>query len=167
MSGMSHLLRWSMFGPVLGFKTPTEGRVSPDPDWQFHSIQSPWCHDVMWPASQAGLMLSNFNASDARLLDEKYPLQVHRVGKWIWKGSLPTWVACFCVCSFAGEGSSIGLGIHFRGVASFGPQDEHVDFFCRREKQPNIERNWNFCPETIWSADGTDLVQCLMQLEKI
>lgn len=78
------------------------------------------------------------------------------------------WSACcFCVCSFAGEGSSIGLGIHFRGVASFGPQYVHVDFFCRREKHQNIERIWNFCPETIWSTDGTYLVQCLMQLEKI
>lgn len=62
MSGMSHLLRWSMFGPVLSCKTPKEGRVSPDPDWQSHSIhrhgvlmscglhlKQVWCYPISMP----------------------------------------------------------------------------------------------------------------------
>ena len=61
MSGMSHLLRWSMFGPVLGFKTPTEGRVSPDPDnfipFNRHDVmmscglhlKQVWCYPISMP----------------------------------------------------------------------------------------------------------------------
>ncbi len=157
MSGMSYLLRWSMFGPVLSFRRlkclrTVHGKLARrrkregcDKTLTISFYSSPWRH----------VCISRFDAIQFQCLrctttGWEIPIAGASCRDMGWKRSLTKDFRDrheLVASVYPSQVRAAALDLAFTAEASFGPRDRHVDFFCRSEKQQNVvETKWKLLP---------------------